>query len=161
MKDKIYEIHLGDGFKYHLMYDSILYTKNECWDADIKTAMARNKPILHKDTPVILMEVFTNLYGEFVRCDVGGTIYDLDPKDLYYKQNKNLFKKNKFYKHKDGTYIAVLDYLQTHAYGRALMAEVISDTSQSMFKKVQDDVEYDENWEEITEEQWIEKFRSI
>jgi len=66
------------------------------------------------------------------------------------------FQVGKYYKHNGGCIIHIIGAAKTTMYGWCLIAE---EAGGATLKPVGQDETHAVNWQEITEEEWVEKFK--
>ncbi len=76
----ICEVVLSDNNRYYLVKGSVLETIRDCEDQCELHYFRTYK--IPKNTIMIFIEKFTNLYGTYIRCNFNGKIVDILPQDL-------------------------------------------------------------------------------
>lgn len=77
---------LADGKDYAFSnnHKIILKTATDVYDADWKTALVHNKPIIPKGAEVEWIDFFHNFYGTYFYVKYNGEIYSAEPYKFAY-----------------------------------------------------------------------------
>ena len=83
-RKRVWEVWLSDQNKYLVQEGAIVAPTEDVNDGDWKTRIIHPIPDIPKDTEVMVIEVWTNFYGKWVRVEYNGRKYDIEPEKLKY-----------------------------------------------------------------------------